>query len=377
VSAPPGIAGDVAPGFGAVADEFARNFAERGEVGAAFAALRDGEVVVDLWGGLADRETGRAWSADTLQVVFSGTKAFVAVCLLILLDRGRLDLDAPVCRYWPEFEKADVLVRHAVSHTARLPGIERPVAVEELCDDRHMAALLAAQAPSDDPRARLCYHALTYGWLCGELVRRVDGRSVGRLFADEVAAPLGLEIWIGLPAELEPRVSRIELADDWPRSPYLREATFRRDPLVRSIWGNPPVFSREAFPWNEPAFHRAEIPGAGGIGTARSIAMLDAGLGGLLSPEALRFARTPLAEGWDEAHQGAMRFGVGFALQGEERQYGPVAEAFGHGGAGGSVHGAWPEHGVGFAYTMNLMRDGEEVDARPAALLAALARSLG
>lgn len=159
--------GFVAPGYGAVREAFARNFSDRGEIGAAFAVYRDGEPVVDLWGGVADSAVGRPWVENSLQLFFSGTKGMVAICLLMLIERGRPRLDDPVARHWPEFGKPDILVRHIVSHTARLPGIETPVTVDDLVDDRRMAALLAAQAPSTDPRTAICYHALTYGWLCG------------------------------------------------------------------------------------------------------------------------------------------------------------------------------------------------------------------
>ena len=231
----PDVNGYVAPGFERVRAAFEANFRLRDELGAAFAVYRDGEPVVDLWGGTAERATGRPWQEDSLQLIFSGTKGLVATCVLILLDRGALALDDPVARHWPEFAaagKADVRVRDLVAHTARLPGLEQEVSVDEILDDRRMAALLAAQAQSDDPRAAGCYHPLTFGWLVGELVRRTDGRSVGRFFAEEVAQPLGLELWIGLPGEHASRVTTIEpdpavQADD-------------PDPLSRQIWANPP-----------------------------------------------------------------------------------------------------------------------------------------
>jgi CubicO group peptidase (beta-lactamase class C family) len=368
--------GYVAPGYEEVVEEFRRNFAERGEVGAAFAAVRDGEVVVDLWGGLADSSTQRPWAEDTLQVVFSGTKGLVAICMLLAIERGLLELDAPVARYWPEFGKDEILVRDVVGHTARLPGITRPVTDEEFADAELMAGLLEQELPSQDERARLCYHVFTYGWLCAELIRRTDGRSIGRFFADEVAAPLGLELWIGLPAELEERVARIELAADWPVNPLLAPETHRRDPFVRSIWGNPPVLSRDTFAWNSPEFHAAEIPAAGGIGTARSMACLYGSLERLLSPQTLELGRTTISEGWDETHAIPRRYGVGFALHTDAMSLGPPTDAFGHGGAGGSSHGCWPELRVGFSYTMSLMRDDEPLDPRPNSLLAALHRAV-
>jgi CubicO group peptidase (beta-lactamase class C family) len=367
----------VAPGFGQVAEEFERNFAERGELGAAFAVYQDGEPVLDLWGGVADGATGRPWERDTLGLVFSGSKGFVAVCMLILLDRGLLDLEAPVARYWPEFAangKSAIRVRDVAAHTARLAGLDTPVALDEVTDDRAMAALLAAQAPSADPRATFCYHPLTFGWLCGELVRRVTARSVGRFFAEEVAAPLELELWIGLPSELDERVARLELAETWPTSPHLLPATLASDPLDHAVWGNPNAFERETFPWNSAPFRTAEIPAVNAIGTARSIARLYGRLGRIVSPEALQLARAPLADAFDELHREHRRFGIGFQLQADERTLGPPAEAFGHAGAGGSCHGRWPEQGIGFSYVMNLMRDDADGDVRLRALLESLHR---
>jgi CubicO group peptidase (beta-lactamase class C family) len=379
VSATQQPGGYAAPAFEGVTAEFARNFAEREEVGAAFAAVRDGETVVDLYGGLADRAAGRPWTNDTLQLIFSGTKGLVAVCMLLLLEGGGLDLDASVARYWPEFGKESVRVRDVVSHTARLPGIDVPIGLDAYPDFARMVGLLAAQEQSDDPRAAFCYHALTYGWLCGELVRRVDGRSIGRFFADEVAEPLGLELWIGLPEEREPRVSTLELNEGWPTRPHHTARRQAEDGLTRSIWGNPPTFDREAFPWNRRDYHAAEIPGANAIGTARSVARLYACLarGGeldgvrLLSEESVRLGRTELSRGRELVVDSPQAFGVGFQLQTEELPFGPPEDGFGHGGAGGSSHGAWPGLRVGFSYAMNGMRD-DDRDDRAQSLLNAL-----
>ena len=368
--------GFAAPGFEPVVEAFARNFAEHGELGAAFAAYRDGELVVDLWGGVADRAQGRTWERDTLQLVFSGTKGLVAICLLLLIDRGQLDLDERVAAYWPEFAAAGkeaVTVRQVVSHRARLPGLLEAVTLEQLVDDRLMAAKLAAQPQLGDPRAARTYHALTYGWLCGELVRRIDGRSVGRFFAEELAGPLELELWIGLPAELESRVSRLEQAETWGTCPVFDAAAVAGDELMRAVWANPVMWQPHAFAWNERAIHAAEIPGAGAIGTARSIAKLYGSLEGLISHGVLALARTQI-ERREEPLTGELQsFGIGFELQTEERLYGPPDVAFGHGGAGGSLHGAWPVHGVGFSYAMNRMRDDQLAgDARSQGLLNAL-----
>ncbi len=371
--------GFVAPGYEAVRGAFASNFSERGEVGAAFAVYRNGEPVVDLWGGAADSIAGRPWAEDSLQLFFSGTKGMVAICLLMLMERGRLRLDDPVTRHWPEFGKPDILVRHIVSHTARLPGIDTPITVDDLLDDRRMAAILAAQAPSTDPRTGICYHALTYGWLCGELIRRIDGRSVGRFFAEEVAGPLGVEVWIGLPEAEEPRVTTLELAPDWGQASTLPPDALERDPLLRSVWGNPVIFERRSFFWNERRIHAAEIPGANGIATMRGVAKiygcLAAGGAPLLAPETVRLGRTELSAGHDALNDVHWRFGVGFQLPSESIYFGPAGpdgDGFGHGGAGGSHHGAWPSLGIGYSYAMNQMRDSTRPDPRARALLEAL-----
>lgn len=378
--------GHVAPGFEPVAEAFERNVAERGELGAAFAAVRDGRTVVDLWGGAADRASGRPWARDTLQLVFSGTKGLVATCLLMLLERGLLELDAPVARYWPEFAAAgkdDVTVAEVISHRAGLPGVATPLATADLLDDRRMAALLAAQAPRAELRGRLCYHPRTWGWLCGELVRRVTGRSVGTFFAQEVAGPLGLELWIGLPPEQEPRVATLELAPSYGATSAAL-ARERVDPLCEQVYANPPgVWTPAGFPWNGRAFHAAEVPSSNAIGTARSIARLYGCLarGGeldgvrLLTPATIELGRRQLSCGFDPCHRTPFAFGAGFAVQSvldvAFRPLGPPASAFGATGSGGSAHGAWPEQRVGFSYAMSLLRD-DPGDARAATLLAAL-----
>ena len=362
--------GYVAPGFGQVADEFSRNFTERGDLGASFAVIRDDTVLVDLWGGIADRATARPWTSDTLQILFSGTKGLVAACLLLLMERGQLTLEAPVARYWPEFAaagKEDVAVRDLVTHAVGLPGLEVPVTWREATDARRMAVLLAAQPRSRDPRATRTYHAVTFGWLCGELVRRVDGRGIGRFFAEEIARPLDLELWIGLPADLEARVSTVELAPTWTS---VADERLALDPLRRAI-ANPPRYEPESFPWNEPDWHAAEVPSSNGIGTARSVARFYAGLDQLLSPATLRLGSTVLSSRHDPVMERMTSFGVGFQLQTDTLTLGPEPGAFGHGGAGGSVHGRWPRQGLGFSYAMNRLRD-DPGDMRAAALLTAL-----
>jgi CubicO group peptidase (beta-lactamase class C family) len=357
------VHGFVAPGFESVADVFASTL-EDGGGGASFAAVVDGEPAVDLWGGTANRAAGEPWREDSLQLVFSGTKGFVAVCMLLLLERGLLELDAPVARYWPELEAQDLLVRHVVSHTSGLPGLRRGFSASDLLDGERMRRKLAAEPPFWPPGTRLAYHAFSYGWFCDALIRAVDGRSAGRFFAEEVAKPLSLELWLGLPEALESRVTRIEPAESYGLT-YLGDEP---EPLLDALYGD--VF-RGAFPWNDPVFHTAEIPAANAIGTARSIARLYASLDDLLSEETLRLARSGLARDLCAVTRRAYAFGVGFELQTELRTLGPPPAAFGHTGSGGSTHGAWPDEHVGFSYAMNELRL-EADDDRGRRLLAAL-----
>lgn len=380
--------GSVRRGYEGVAEEFERNLAERGEVGAAFAAFVDGEPVVDVWGGWADRRRDAEWRGDTLSPVFSGTKGLVAVCLLILIDRGELDLEAPVCRYWPEFAangKERVLVRHVVAHQAGLPGLETPVSVEEAVDDVRMARLLARQPGLTAPGAQVAYHAITFGWLCGELIRRVDGRSVGRLLREEIADRLCLDLWIGLPEEHEHRVAVVEPGEGFgaPRqTPAAADGDAR---TAWSIWDNPPRFSGDGLAANSPLWHAAQIPATNGVCSARSLARLYGCLAGqgeidgvrLLSRAAVETGRRLLARGRDPQLDTPMAFGVGFQLQTEQMAFGPPRDAFGHGGAGGSMHGAWPGLRTGFSYTPSLLRAiSGRVDDRAAALLGALHRAV-
>lgn len=371
--------GFVASGFELVQEEFERNFVDRGDLGAAFAAFRGEENLVDLCGGIADAATGAPWARDTIQIIFSGTKGLVATCLLVLLDRGLLELDQPVSSYWPEFGaagKESVLVRDVVSHSAGLPGMDTSVSWRDATDDRAMAARLAEQPVSRDPRARSTYHALTYGWICGEIIRRIDSRSVGQFFADEIAAPLGLELWIGLPEAAEARSARVEISSNCGESYLATPEDFENDSLRWSIFGNPLRYAPpDAFPWNEREWRSAEVPGANAVGAARSIAFLYAQLPRLVSPQTLRLAQIPLSARKDPLLGRPMAFSVGFQLQTDEFPFGPVADAFGHGGSGGSCHGRWPSLDVGFSYSMNLLRY-DPNDDRASSLLNALQRSL-
>jgi CubicO group peptidase (beta-lactamase class C family) len=371
------IGGRVAAGYEAVRDEFEGVMASPGEAGAAFAAIVDGGCVVDLWGGVRDRDAGAPWTADTAQLIFSGTKGLVATCILLLLDRGELRLDQPVSTYWPAFKacgKADVLVRHLVSHQAGLPFVEPSPHAGEQFDPVLMADRLAAQPAIWPPGAGITYHAITFGWLCDGLIRHVDGRSVGRFFAEEVSAPLQLDAWIGLPEGKEGCVATIMRAADYQVN--LPDDVDRE--LMMRIYAGGGIVG-ERFAVNDGEFLRAEIPGVNGVATARSMARLYGCLakGGevdgvrLLSPETVRMTYAPIAAGLDRLTRKPTAFSTGFEIQSELQSYGPAIQAFGHSGAGGSVHGAWPHLRTGFSYAMNLMRR-DDADGRAQRLLRVL-----
>ena len=385
-SAAAGAEGYVAPGFERVADEFARNFTQRGDLGAAFAVMHEGRAVLDLWGG--EVAPGRRWAADSLLGVFSGTKGLLASIILKLVERGQLDLDAPVARYWPAFGaagKSAIKVRHLVSHRSGVPGVATPLQPADLSHPERIERLLAAQPVFEDPDAFLCYHALAIGWLCGGLVRAVDGRSIGQFFADEIASPLGLETWIGLPEAEEHRVGRFVFGDGmggaWDAG--LSDAQ-RADPVRRAVWANPPLFDGVVNHWDSRAYHAAEIGGAGGITTARSMARYYGCLaeGGtldgvtILAPETIALGRRELSRFADPFVGEAIAFGVCWNLQAGLNRFGPAPDAFGHTGAGGSIHGAWPSQRLGFSYVMSQLR-GDPEDQRTRPLFARLQEIVG
>ncbi|MET9030278.1 serine hydrolase domain-containing protein [Nocardia sp. NPDC004168] len=374
------VRGRVEPGYETVAEAFAEYLAEtRG--GAAFSATVDGVAVVDLWGGSRD-DGDRPWEADTLQILFSGSKVLIAVCLLLLLERGELRLDAPIAAYWPEFAaagKGDVTVAELVSHRARLPGVRTPFPSDPAPDGALAAKLLAEQPREDDPALELAYHGITFGWLCGELIRRVDGRTVGALFHEEFAVPLGLDIWLGLPAYLEPRVGQVRYGPGW-RGRAPAPAGSARLNLADSVWANPLIFPEHDIPWNRPAWHRVEIPSSNAIGTARSMARLfGALLGGEtpLSPATLALGTTPLSGGFDAVFKRPMRYGVGLQLQTELGHLGPHPAAFGHDGSGGGVHAAWPSHAASISFVPNELHRSRGLYAPVGRILTALHRVLG
>ncbi|GAA2133498.1 serine hydrolase domain-containing protein [Kitasatospora kazusensis] len=402
------IRGEAAEGFEPVRAAFARNFREHGELGAAFTLYLDGRKVVDLWGGDARPEVGGrpapavGWTADTAQVLRSVTKGMTAAAALHLVQSGRLDLDAPVASYWPEFKAAGkerVPVRWLLSHQAGLPALDVPLRVEDVIAWEPAAAAVAAQAPAWEPGTAHGYHPYTFGWLVGEVVRRADGRSVGRYFAEEVAGPLGLDLWIGLPAVVRPRVGRLvdlpapEAAQLGPNGMKIRP----RPAVVNAYQDHTSLTARSfaavrpALDMADPAVQAAEIPGAGGIGTARSVARFYAALIGaadrqggapgellppLLGPALLREAVGPAVSGPDRVLIVNTSFGLGFFRHGPTSPMSSPA-AFGHPGRGGSLGFADPDLGIGFGYVTNGMQPGVTGDIRSRTLIGAVRRSLG
>ncbi|MFE1952239.1 serine hydrolase domain-containing protein [Streptomyces sp. NPDC059524] len=387
------IGGDVAAGFEPVPEAFAENFAQHGDIGAAVCVYQDGRPVVDLWGGVADRDTGRPWERDTLQLVYSATKGATATAAHMLAQRGLLDLDAPVAKYWPEFAangKADIPVRWLLSHQAGLVTLDRPVPLAEALSWHPMTAALAAQRPVWPPGTAHGYHGRTWGWLVGEVIRRVSGRTPGRFFADEIAAPLGLDFFIGLPANERHRVSRMAYrkptVDLTTLSPEAVPEEFREQVAA---WRDPNSFSNRAYAVTDPAaidfdspeVQAAELPASNGIGTARALARMYAALIGevdgvrLLSPETVVSAAKEQVAGMDEVLVAPSRFGSGYQLPTEDNPMsGP--SAFGHNGRGGSLAFADPERGIAFGYVMNHIVSGAD-DLRAGALIDAVIRSRG
>ncbi|MGV9389224.1 serine hydrolase domain-containing protein [Streptomyces olivaceus] len=387
------IGGEVAPGFEPVRAAFAENFTRHGDLGAAVCVYRNGHPVVDLWGGVADAETGRPWTRDTLQLVYSATKGATATAVHMLAERGALDLDAPVAKYWPKFAangKADIPVRWLLSHQAGLVTLDHPVPLKEALAWHSIAEALAAQRPLWTPGTAHGYHGRTWGWLVGEVIRRVSGRSPGRFFADEIAAPLGLDFFIGLPAGERHRITRMAY-----QRPDVDLTTLPAESVPEELrervaaWRDPNSFSNRAYAVTDPAaidfdspeVQAAELPASNGIGTARALARMYAGLIGevdgvrLLSPTTLASATEEQAGGKDQVMLIRSRFSAGYMLPTESS---PMlgSSSFGHTGRGGSLAFADPEHGVAFGYAMNNVIRGTD-DVRAAYLVDAVRRSLG
>jgi CubicO group peptidase (beta-lactamase class C family) len=372
------IGGFVAPGWEPVRAAFEHNFAAGEEVGASAAVYHRGEKVVDLWGGSFDEAGTRPYDDTTLQLVFSTTKGIVAIAVAMCVQRGLLDYDEKVATYWPEFAthgKADATVAQLLSHQCGLIAPDAAATLADALDWKTITAMLADTKPDWPIGSGHGYHALTYGWLAGELIRRTDGRSPGQFVADEIAGPLGVELWIGLPDEHEARVSPLighPLGDDNPDPAIQAMIELFLGPATRggralSLNG---VFV-EGDTFNRREVHAAEIPAANGIGSSSALAKVFAATLGpidgvqLFGDEIRDRATatvTPAGEG-DLCLIMPTTFGMGFMTNGVFTPYaGPGS--YGHSGAGGSNAFAQPKRQLAVAYAMNKMAANLATDAR-------------
>ncbi|WP_149179649.1 serine hydrolase domain-containing protein [Streptomyces sp. TRM49041] len=385
------VQGTADPGWEPVRDAFTRNFDQRGERGAAVAVYRDGRKVVDLWAGTRDVDGSAPWAVDTAQVVRSVTKGVAAAVPLLLHQRGQLDLDAPVGTYWPEFKasgKERTLVRHLLSHRAGVPVLDTPLSLEAALDLEAGAAAVAAQPPVWEPGTDHGYHAHTYSWLLAGLVRRVTGRPIGRWIAEEMARPLGLDLWLGLPAEEAHRVGRTGAPAE-REAPSGGSLVLRPKRSVAEAYADEASLTRRAFAViapqpdeNAPSYRAAGLPGSGGIATARALARFYASLLGpvdghrLFAPATLALARTEESAGPDRVLVVDTRFGLGYMLHGPAS---PLLSpgSFGHPGRGGSLAFADPESGIALGYVTNGMRKGVTADPRAQALVRAARKAIG
>lgn len=366
--------------YAAVREAFEANLASGADLGASFCATVEGETVVDLWGGHADPARSRPWTRDTIVNVYSTTKTMTALTALLIADRGELDFDAPVARYWPEFAaggKAEVKVRHLMSHSAGLSGWKEKISIADLYDWEKATALLAAQAPYWEPGTAPGYHALTQGYLVGEVVRRITGSSLGTVFREEIAEPLGADFWIGLPASEDDRVA--ELVPP-PPGAAVGDGTGQTD-LQRNMSDNPGI---DVSATRTRAWRGAEIPAAGGTGNARSVAEIHAILanGGVargrrfLSEAGCRKALELQIEGQDLILGTPARYGMGFGLAGGLVPL-PNPNTIYWGGYGGSLVIIDMDARTTFGYAMNRMAGTTQGDTRAFGLAMAMWQAMG
>ena len=381
--------------FGEVAREFERNFLERGELGASVSVTLHGKTVVDLWGGTSKKRDDAAWTRDTVSVVYSCTKGMTALCAHMLASRGKLDIDAPVAEYWPEFArkgKERTTVKMMLDHSVGLPAFRTPLRADGCVDWSYMVDMLANEEPFWEPGTRNGYHMINFGWTVGEIVRRVSGKSLGTFFREEVAQPLGVDFWIGTPEEIEPRVA--------PMSAYKPTEQDYGGEFLQAVIGNLQsiaslsLLNVGGFDANSRACHAAEIGGAGGISNARALARIYAALacGGtldgvkLVEPDQVaRMSEVAVATQRDATLLIPTRFSLGYmkSMDNRRRAFGDrdsailSSAAFGHVGAGGSIGFADPVEGMSLGYTMNRMGPGVMLNPRGQALVDATYRALG
>jgi CubicO group peptidase (beta-lactamase class C family) len=372
------VSGTTAPGFEPVRDAFADNLESGRDVGAAFAAYHHGRKVVDLWGGTADTATGRPWGENSIVLVFSTTKGATALCANLLAERGDLDMDAPVARYWPEFAqggKAEIPVKYLLSHQAGLAWIDGEMNLEEALSWEPVVSALARQAPHWEPGERHGYHATTYGWLVGEVIRRITGTSVGTFFRTEIAEPLDLDFWIGLPEAEEARVVPVipfELPEGSDLTEMIDAFLGPETNLGKALVAPGGALAEQV--WNLRAVRAAEIPAANGVTDARSLARMYASMIGdtdgvrILGQDQLERATKQQTRGPNAVLLDLdIQFGLGFMVPSELIALGSP-RSFGHFGAGGSMGWADPETGLAVGYAMNRMDVGLAGDARSTSL---------
>jgi CubicO group peptidase (beta-lactamase class C family) len=393
MAASPSVEGHVSPGFDAVRDAFADNFAHRRELGGACCAYRRGQKVVDLWGGIRNKKTGEPWEQDTMVLVYSATKGLAAMTLAIAHSRGWLDYEERVASYWPEFAqqgKERITVRQLLAHQAGLFAFDEPVDRSVVADLDRLAVVLARQKPAWEPGMRQAYHAISLGFYEGELLRRVDPqhRSLGRFFQDEIATPLGLDVYIRLPEEIPndrlatlapPR--QIDLLLGFPLRLTL-EGMNHHSNIYRALLTNPGF--AVALDEQRVYARNLEVPSGGAVGTARAIAhaygVFAAGgreLG--LRQETLDLLAAPAIPPthgfFDECMKGELQFSLGFMKPSVSWPFGS-ARSFGSPGSGGSLGFADPTAGIGYAYVTSLMGTRLTGDPRDVALREALYSAL-
>ena len=373
--------------FEPVRDAFSENFRDRREVGASVAVSINETMVVDLWAGVASQAIQSPWSRSTIVDVYSASKGLAALCAHRLVDQGKLDLDAPIARYWPEFAqagKSDLPVHLVLSHRAGLPAIKQPLPSDALYDWEMMTSALASQAPWWPPGSKHGYHALTFGYLIGELVRRTTGKSLGTYLREEIAGPLEIDCLIGFEAAEDSRVADIIPPPPMPPEQQKNLDAIFTDPesVSAKAISNPSMILRiwSAKVANSRRWRSAEIPAGNAHTNARAFATLYGALasGGsyrgvqVLSQESIRRCYTEQSNGPDAVNLTPTRFSLGFGLSLPDQMMGPNPRAFGHSGAGGSIGFADPDASIGFGYAMNQMLPGNLIDVRAAALIEAL-----
>jgi CubicO group peptidase (beta-lactamase class C family) len=392
--------GTCRPGFERVAEAFEKNFRDKGEIGASVCLTVGSETVVDLWDGVADPKSNAPWTRDTVSIVFSCTKGATALCAHVLASRGELDLDAPVAELWPEFAqhgKERVTTRMMLDHSSAVPAVRGKVKDDGPYDWAYMTERLAAEVPFWEPGTRNGYHGFTFGWTVGEMVRRASGKSLGAFFREEIARPLGLDFWIGLPEEIEPRVAPIvphvyKAAD--AVTPFMRDLATNKESVAALFYFNNGAWRSGGA--NTRAGHAAEIGAANGITNARGLAGMYAPLanggGDLVDATTLaRMGEVSMATHDDATLRIPTRFALGFMKSMDNRKRSLAAKlwgedcdsvilgsaAFGHVGAGGSLGFADPVAGMSFGYTMNRMGPGLLMNERGQSLVDAAYLSLG